>query len=682
MTALNRVTGRPQHASAVVAGLVIDPSNAVPYRFPVRQDDLVPIADGARELMVRLDPVPMDGQHADLEEVFQRASPGYVPLAESKRMQLHVDVPEERLRPLPEDEQIVTSLPHLAAVAKDPDSRLVERFLKVPAGRSRRPARRAERVLAASSEDWLRRRPRTVVPSRLLDRRLDHDLGIYDNHVAAALALVHLPRWIGQRLSSVRKEQERRRETWESFSTGSSHRLARMTRLLGSPPKEVDDEASGVADQTRQLLEGLAGKVRRIAGSPLARAVGPVQVGGSLNLTNRMINDQHYRHLPPLWDVAVRGEDAVDLEALRSAAQQPHHAMVVHSFALLVHALEELEYSLTETVEGWHRGEQIHLDGPWGRVAILWTELNVAQLTTSDGGRLRLVPLAVDLPDLIDETPVPDLMATLGPIEDDTFVLHRGAARDGDELQLQARRAGLDLWDRFVVVEPSSAGSLERLGRLVTRAVVGSALKRVPVVVELEGDPVPPRLRSELPWPANARTGDAVELVGPVSAKELDQLRRAVRSELARASQGRGWQAEHRRHLEQVVPALEQADRLVSALLTCPVCGRQTRREAWQVDGEGFRVSCGECSSWWGRASCGACGSPFEVLHHPILRESRDESEDGWIGRLLGRDVLAEPCWKQHLGPPPMICPTCRSCPADDGTACPRGCGERTGDER
>lgn len=681
MTALNRVTEQAHHTPAVVAGLVFDPSEQLPYRFPVRQDDLVPVADEAKEMMVRLDGFPLDEEHADLEEIFQQASPGLVPLVRGRRVRLHVDVPEGRLRPIPEDEQIVRSLPHLATVAKDPDSRLVELTLKVPAARSRRPSRRAERELAASSEDWLRRRPRSVVPSRLLDRRLDHDLGIYDNQVAAALALIHLPRWIEQRLSSVRKEEDRRRETWESFSTGTSQRLARMTRLLGSPPTEHDDTTAAVADRTRELLEDLAGKIRRLAGSPLAAVVGPVEIGGSLNLTNRMVNDQHYRHLPPLWEVAVRREDAVDLESLRSAAQQPHHAMVVHSFTLLMHALEELHYELPEDVDGWHRGQEIHLDGPWGPVTITWTPLDAAELTTKDGGRFRLVPLAVDLPSVADDTSVHELVVTLGQVPDDTYVLHRGAARDGDAFRHRMRLEGFDCWDRFIVVEPSSAGSLERLGRIIMQAVVGSSLQRIPVLIELDGSPIPPRLLSELPWPANARKGDTLELYGPVAAKEWDRFRRAVRSELARGSHGRGWQSEHRRQLGRVVHALEQANDLVCELLTCPVCERPTRSKSWRVDGSGFRVTCGECASWWGRAACGACGSDFEVIHHPVLTESREESGDGWIGRLLGRDVIAEPCWKQQLDDPPMICPTCRSCPADDGTSCPRGCHERTGDE-
>ena len=682
MTALNRITERPHHTSAVVAGLVFDPAEPLPYRFPVRQDDLLPVADGATEVMVRLDASPPPGEHADLEEIFQRATPGDIPLAPGERARLHVVIPEKRLRPLPEDDRIVTSLPHLASVAMDPDSHLIELALKVPAGRSRRPARRAERELAASSEDWLRRRPRSVVPSRLLDRRLEHDLGMYDNYVAAALALVHLPRWVEQRLSSVRKDQKRRRETWESFNTGTSYRLARMTRLLGAPSGD-DDPVIGVANQTRELLVGLADKVRRLAGSPLAKAVGPVQIGGSLTMTNRMINDQHYRHLPLLWDVAVRREDAIDLESLRSASQQPHHAMVVHAFTLVVHVLEDLQYELADDISRWRRGQSIDLTGPWGPVSITWTSLDVAEVTTSEGVRLRLVPIAVDLPAHFEELPPHELTATLGQLPDDTYVLHRGAARDGDTLRHRARHAGLDCWDRLIVVEPSSAGSLERLGRIIMRAVVGGSLLRVPVIVELDDDPVPPRLLNELPWPANARTRDSLELLGPVHPDEWERFRRAVRAELARATQSRGWQAEHQRQLGQVVAALEQADELVCALLTCPVCGRATRRESWRVEGDGIRVTCDECASWWGRATCGACGAPFAVLHHPILREPRDGSEDGWIGRLLGRDVIAEPCWKQHLGAAPMICPTCRTCPANDGSSCPRGCDEleRVGDE-
>lgn len=671
----HRVTGSRPHTPLVVAGLLFDTAVAeCPYIFPVRQDDQILLQPDDATPLRRLDDDHVERFWSEDLENLVRNSPGEVPLQPDDRIRLHIAIPVDRLRPRPEDETVVESLPHLASVAMDPDSRLLDVDLKVAASRSRRPANRAAAHLAARSEDWLRRRPNGVVPGRLLDRRLDQNFALYDNLIASALISTHLPRWVKRRIESVQQQEEDLREAWESFNTGSRHRLDRMTRVLARPEQDAESaSATSLVSATESLLRELAGTIRHLAGSPLARAVGRADISLRPTRTNRMLSDQHYRHLPRLFDVAVHEQASVDVQALRRHAQVQHRAMVAHSLTLLLHGLEEHGYAIDVGRRAVSRGDSIELAGPWEGVRFTWSGIDTLELEAGER-RCRFVPLAVNLPTVLDRHDVRSVMAAIGDVPPDTYILHHGSAVAGDTLRLRLRSAGYTAWDRFIVVEQTSAGSVERVGAILTRLVAGAALEQIPQQVRPDNQVVPPALTENLPWPTGARLSGGVELWRPVEEREREQLASAVRAHQRRSHDGSGWQRLHTRQLESVLDAVDAADSRLRRLLRCPVCGQAGGEGSWFNDGDLVRVSCRACHSWWGTMDCGRCRRRFGVIRTPASDHNLEQQGEGWIGRVLGRDVLAEPCWNRRRDSNAMVCPHCDSCSLTGKDGCPRGC--------
>ena len=607
----------------------------------------------------------------DLAEAMQHASGSWLGLA--------LEVPvvavglDERARLLEADRQIENHLPHLAVVAHRPKTRLDESRELTPIGRVRRPARGAEARLAAHSEDWYRRRFRSVEPRRLLSRRLHLDVDLYENRVAAALLDPEVPRYLAQRIQELARLDSAYSEALRALDEGTFWRRNRIYDLWRGEfddASAVSDARHRTRDASRHLLE-LLQRIRRLYGSPLALELrGKYPAGRSLRLTNILVNDQHYRRVGQLWKAIVEDRSEIEKPVDRlGRLQRRHRTMTEYVAGMVARVLTAMEYEpANDSITGPGQPD-VDLGGPWGTATFSWK--SDGTLLVGHPSRLtRIVPLAADVP-AIAEAKGSQAFSVVAEACRDSVVAYLGS---GDaELASHLHRAlsvhGPDQVGipdgSLLAVTPVEPTSIERLGRVVFRAVLEPVLRAFPPEVRIEGDPVPPRLRSVL---AGLTFLDSAEGVVVVTRPLQHEDRKRLEAELAAvadAARGPGWQRDNERFLEPLLDEIVGASAELERMLVCPVCRARNHASAWsQRSRETFEVRCSSCDSSWGLDACGNCGDRFPVLDQPHLDKDLHVTGPGWVERIVGRDCLSTPCWARVPGRRTFICPTCQICGA------------------
>jgi hypothetical protein len=585
---------------------------------------------------------------------------------------------DKKARLLEADRQIEHQLPHLAAVAYRPKTRLFETRELTPIGRVRRPARGAEARLAAHSEDWYRRRFRSVEPKRLMSRRLHLDLDLYENRIAVTLLDPEVPRYLGQRLHDLQRLHDTYEEALRALDEGT---FWRRNRIYGLWLGEFED-ASAVSDahhRTREVsqhLTELLQRTRQLYGSPLALELrGKSPDGRSLRLTNVLVNDQHYRRVAELWKALVESRTEQETAADRlERLLRRHHAMTGYVAGMIARILTAMGYEPNSDAVTGPAQPDIELSGAWGSAVFSWNEhdtLRVGHPTKMT----HIIPLAADLAALA-EVRGPESLAAVHESCENAVVVYLGASasRSSSEppwttVERSASPGGLREGS-LIAVTPVEPTSIERLGRTVFRAVLEPALRAFPPEVRIDDDPVPPRLRDVLRDLSFLHVeGSVVAMTRPLQYEDRKRLQRSL-DVVEDAARGPGWQREHHRFLKPLQSSVLVASAELERLLNCPVCRAQNHANAWaQRSEKTFEVHCVGCGSGWGLHSCGNCGDRFPVLGQPHLDQDLHVTGRGWVERIVGRDCLSTPCWARIPGQRTFICPTCQECGASGSQA-------------
>jgi hypothetical protein len=565
----------------------------------------------------------------------------------------------------PADQHIGRYLPNLATVLHRPISRLNEIRELTPIGRVRRPARGAEARLAGHSEDWHRRRFRSVEPKRLLARRLELDHDLYENRVAVALADPQLPRYLVRRLAEIERLEQAYGDALEAVNVGSHHRRRRIFSLWS----EEFADAGAVADArdqartTATYLRSLMRRVYALRGAPLASELrGRRPPGRTLRLTNALVSDQHYRRVATLWREVVEHQTRPRSDRERMAQlQRRHRAMAGFVASLVARNLDTLGYRPGDDDVAVDAGTgPIWLTGPWGQVSFAWDRDDVVTLTNGER-TTRLVPVACDLRLLAEERGLESTEPVV-LVSGDEVVVHLAPSTGSPGQMSDDAVVGSG---SAVAVSPVEATSLERVGRHVFRTVAVAPLRAYPPALRPGGERVPARLRPLLAEFAPFEEADEqLWLRRPLDAVTQQDLA-VFRERLERAGRGFGWERDHLTVLPTLVDAIAAADRQLRVLLTCLLCGTQNAERVWEVrGGRTFWVACA-CGVGWGTVRCGGCARVFPVFDQPALGADLHVVGPGWSDRVVGRDALATPCEvRSNDRRRSFICPACGDCGA------------------
>ena len=171
--------------------------------------------------------------------------------------------------------------------------------------RAKKLAKGALVHIASHSECWQRQTLSGVIPKRVKARFSEDDFNIYENRVYARL-LDKIELYLSQRIGTLKQIQSAVDEALEFYGTNDlHHRLTdEICRLWGKTfTQDSTSKASQQLAETLEQLENALGIVRSLRQRGLYLLVSrTAQIGDGLHLTNILSHDQHYRHLPILWN--------------------------------------------------------------------------------------------------------------------------------------------------------------------------------------------------------------------------------------------------------------------------------------------------------------------------------------------------------------------------------------------
>jgi hypothetical protein len=575
-----------------------------------------------------------------------------------------------RLQPL--DRIILRHLAHLQHVCQKPRLHLRVEEERLPISRARRVPERATSVLVSHPEDWEHRTLRSVRPSRVLARQTEDEWDLYENRVAARL-VDHLLRYAGRRVEELRRIQQMYEEgsDFAEDTRGSLWRGGRLFELWGA--YFTDNALARELEETLSRMTRMQRDLQALLDSPLYQEI-PRRtfVALSLQTTNILVNDPHYRKIAELWREWARLGHVPQpgREDLRKARHAECASFDAFSRLVVIRALSGLGYTPARAPES---AAKLRLEGPLGGVQLSVRKDGVMLLSTI-GGQLQVTPILSGL------------------AGDDLPGVWRELAREADHptlILLLGRRDGLSLEDpvldlafagwlepRVQLISPWSIDSVERIGRVLGSWISANAGVEYPPAATVRPDPgvvLPAWLRRE---------GDRVLVVAPATADEvavfqsacdhhrgkLTAAKKLAEQKHERSDPGKLNSLPALRSLAALAPSLEP-------MAACPVCHTDALSSFEPRVAPGaprtWWCRCPGCKSEWGTRACAVCKQPFPVLM-PAMKERHpggDEPAVDWVDRYYGRDLWAEPCWRP--GPADRFrCGKCGVCPGGGCARC------------
>jgi len=514
---------------------------------------------------------------------------------------------------------------HLNHIFQHPRRILRSHEQVLSASRAKRISPRAILDLTTRSSRWRRRTLRGIEPREVLALVHEDLVDRYENRLAADFA-DRVVAQLTERLDRLRATDSMF-EIMEEFqgSAGGGTKVwyrlrERLYRLWGSSADHLSE--------TRRRLGELRSSIERLRDRFLAYRSLPLyselaashQVPDAIHETNILINDQHYCHLPPLWQVMLEGKKRPSRRrTLSEEKMSEYDGRLLLRFALgvVAQALRSLRFCGEDACtpgEAW----QLVRDGEKLSVGLAGEHRSELVLTSANTkGRmiLQIVPVAgvgsnSTLRDQLGEW----ISKHRRHPDEERLLIVSGGQSD----------AGVEWSDDGVFpvlsVSPFDLWSVERVGRAIRYWLDGSRLRAFPF--ELEGvlqsvrETFPPDVPVE--WSERSK---AFLVWGVLPPSQAWRLRRALR--------------QHEQvDLEKLHGAVDAAQRRIEALLRCPVCG-ESGEFADEPDRQHrtYHARCRSCSSEWGVA--GSHRYPF-IHVGPEERQTLSHAGMDGLGRAEG----------------------------------------------
>lgn len=595
-----------------------------------------------------------------------------------------VDI-NDRVAPHPIEEALDREAGALRTVCHKPHSRLQTVEEVQVASRVRRVAASSFSRLAAHPEDWAARTPTGVRPRRVLARRADEDLDIYENRVAVTTLAV-LRRHLQQRLTDVRSltilvQDVLDLQTPAARSSWTVHRrLWSLLRDLGDL-----DHIQVAARGRLAALESALRSVESMFASPLGRAVYPrSDLPITLHSSNLLSNNHQYRRIAALWNAcaAVSSPDS-DEEQEEKQLAELHDAFTMYAALLLAQACTLIDARPRPGQQRPVPGGQVEFELHDQPLIMEWSKTGLLTLTWSGDEILRVRPVLTDLesankPGTVRaQTAWPDLgrrrAAATAPSHI-AVTVYAGLRSDRDRCTESVREELYRITPHapcVVPISPLEVASVSRLVRALRWATLAASMQRYPAAF-----PVSAGEREVLAghgWLIGDETGRTAAAFRPPTTRQLEEAKRAAASLRQRTDRARGVGGNSVR-IAELGQHLDRAAAELRTLAVCPVCPQRPdveyRSFTDRRDGL-FTAACPNCRTRWELRRCESCETRFPLLF-PLGSLGRGD-DDEELDRVHGGDLLAVACWAVDDAVH-AICPSCGSCGRSPAAAliCPR----------
>ncbi len=563
-------------------------------------------------------------------------------------------------------------LGHLQEVCHRPRTYLKVEIERLPVSRAKRIPPSAASFLASHTEDWERRTLRSVLPKRILSRVQEDLHNIYENRVAKQL-IDNLLNYINRRiqeLNNLKKLYENAADF--SHKTTDIHwRNAERICSLWGEQFEADERVK-ITEKTLAYLRNLQSNLRGLIDTELYQSIPPrVYVGTSLKMTNILVNDQHYRHVAFLWREWVKFGGVNQKNALQvfQENQALCRGFEAFCFLLIARALDGFNFKNISAEIRLELGVKIKFKGPMGEVEIQWRDDGCFCLSMgAEWQDLHLIPLAATLAANTNIKAVESLWENLSnsPHQAYTVILYPSTELEREklpgDLQRKMNSLGNDRLPKesslaLLPVSPLEIESVERVARSLQWWFNSQRYKSYPPTIKLTKK-MPEELLANTQWLKKGESLGEFKILQMPTEEEMqsfqNELNKIIKSTEVR---GKAWREELNFEELEKLPS-EASDRLHHFQI-CPVCHSEQTCFEPSKNYQNFNCSCYNCDSSWGTKSCGACGAKYPFIQVKSIESKQREA--GWIDRILGRDVLAIPCWMENKGET-FICSECGTC--------------------
>ncbi|MBE9396816.1 hypothetical protein IOQ59_06010 [Pontibacterium sp. N1Y112] len=225
----------------------------------------------------------------------------------------------------------------------------------LPVSRAKRLAHTAERHLAAHSECWQRRTLTGIQPRKIMGMVSEDEFHLYENRVYVRL-LDRLEQFLARRIQEIEALTKNLTDALRlEGSDQINYRLSRKLYSIWGETFTNDGAALEALDSLEKTLKQLQKQHQSIRGliqQKFYRLIPKsAQVAGQVEQTNILSHDQHYRHLPKIWNTLRKENhnDNLTPEETLEANVRKQAAYFDYCGSVVFRALKELGYNIVQS---------------------------------------------------------------------------------------------------------------------------------------------------------------------------------------------------------------------------------------------------------------------------------------------------------------------------------------------
>jgi|JI10StandDraft_1071094.scaffolds.fasta_scaffold18654_2 hypothetical protein len=360
---------------------------------------------------------------------------------------------------------------HIQEVCYKPEMKLTRTSEKMPVSRAKRIPLRAINYLAAHSEDWERRRFRSVIPKSIISERLEDEIKIYENIVTARL-IDHLLYYVQDRINGIHRInrfQKTLEKILKDHSAGNNNqkrwfqKIERTYQLCGDAYFAILDKSD--KPQALKFLESIENELLKLRNSELYKSINKkYRISGALRKTNLFTSHKHYKYIALLWEKWISSNKVETKQERFDNLQKLNQSFFDFSILVIFRAIEQLEFTPVETdFDSWREKELSFTSNkkyPWANLKL--------KIVNNRGIDLIINQKVFKYIPIIDYIPKENAIA------DKTILLHYS----------QEKNFANDT-DNQIFISPEDIDSIEKVARIIRKEILKEVIAYYPVKVDL-----------------------------------------------------------------------------------------------------------------------------------------------------------------------------------------------------
>ncbi|WBX68214.1 hypothetical protein PG910_08845 [Tenacibaculum dicentrarchi] len=307
---------------------------------------------------------------------------------------------DERLEITEFEEYLQKKLFHIEEVCRQPSYHLKRQITKVNVSRAKRVPVKAINYLAAHTEDWSRRKIRTIEPRRILSEIIEDDLEIYENQVTASFIdklLKHFNSRMINEIDIIDDFIKKIEEIIESRNNSTESqfwykKLNRDYKKLGKVVDSIKNSRIKI-EEIKYFISNIKKRLHALLQTDLYinNKRPKITIHQKLKRTNLFDNHQHYRFIKILWEKHYKKE-TIDYSLNTENNQKLVNSYINYSWVLIIRALNQIGFTTNTTT---NNPEIFFTKETILNITIQLVKNKIINLVFNDDKELSFIPIPI-----------------------------------------------------------------------------------------------------------------------------------------------------------------------------------------------------------------------------------------------------------------------------------------------